>query len=365
MTAGLSEPEMMRAFLEGDAGYDESFWTAVRTTGIFCRPSCRARKPRPENVEFFGSVREAMFAGYRPCKRCRPLNAPSQRPAWMDHLLAQVERHPDRRITADELRAKGLNPATVRRAFVGRYGMTFAAYCRARRLHGAFHALREGRPLDDVVWESGYSHSAFREAFGRALGAPPVSSRTRECIALSWIETPLGPMIAGATDDGIALLEFTDRRMLERQLRILQRRLGRPLVHGTHEHLAALARELSAYFDGSPAAFDVPPATTGTRFQETVWDAVRRIPFGETRTYGDIAAELGGPATTRAVGTANGMNRIAILIPCHRVVRADGSLGGYGGGIWRKRRLLDLERASVEHAGSLGASGGDRVQTVS
>lgn len=356
---------MMRAFLEGDAGYDESFWTAVRTTGIFCRPSCRARKPRPENVEFFGSVREAMFAGYRPCKRCRPLNAPNQRPAWMDHLLAEVELHPDRRITAGELRAKGLNPATVRRAFIGRYGMTFAAYCRARRLHGAFHALREGRLLDDVVWESGYSHSEFREAFGRALGEPPVLSRARECIALSWIESPLGPLIAGATDEGIVLLEFTDRRMLERQMRILQRRLERPLVHGPHEHLSALGLELSAYFDGSLTSFGVPAATTGTRFQETVWDVVRKIPFGETRTYSHIAAELGGPATTRAVGTANGMNRLAILIPCHRVLRADGSLGGYGGGMWRKRRLLDLERMAAEHAASLGTRGGGRFQTVS
>jgi AraC family transcriptional regulator of adaptative response/methylated-DNA-[protein]-cysteine methyltransferase len=356
---------MMRAFLESDAGYDESFWTAVRTTGIFCRPSCRARKPRPENVEFFRSVREAMFAGYRPCKRCRPLDAPIQRPAWMERLLAEVERHPDRRITADELRARGLSPASVRRAFVGRYGMTFAAYCRARRLHEAFHALREGRRLDDVVWESGYSHSAFREAFARALGEPPVRSRTRECIALSWIESPLGPMIAGATEDGIVLLEYTDRRMLERQLRILRRRLQRPLVHGPHEHLAALGRELSAYFDGSLTAFAVPAAASGTPFQETVWDVVRRIPLGQTRTYGDIAAELGGPATTRAVGTANGMNRIAILVPCHRVLRADGSLGGYGGGNWRKRRLLDLERRAVEGAGSLRTSGGGRVQTVS
>lgn len=365
MTTGLSEPEMMRAFLDADAGYDESFWTAVRTTGIFCRPSCRARKPRPENVEFFGSVREAMFAGYRPCKRCRPLSPPDQRPAWMDRLLAEVERDPGRRITAGELRDKGLNPATVRRAFLGRYAMTFAAYCRARRLHGAFHALREGRRLDDVVWESGYSHSAFREAFGRALGVPPARSRTRECIALSWIESPLGPLIAGATDDGVVLLEFTDRRMLERQMMILQRRLERPLVHGPHEYLDAVARELSAYFGGSRTTIDVPVATTGTRFQERVWDVVRGIPFGETRTYGHIAAELGGTATTRAVGTANGMNRIAIFVPCHRVVRADGSLGGYGGGLWRKRRLLDLERGPEEDGSSPGASGEGLLQTVS
>jgi AraC family transcriptional regulator of adaptative response/methylated-DNA-[protein]-cysteine methyltransferase len=363
VTVGLSEPEMMRAFLDADAGYDESFWTAVRTTGVFCRPSCRARKPRPENVEFFGSVREAMFAGYRPCKRCRPLSAPSQRPAWMDRLLAEVERDPGRRIAAEDLRAKGLNPATVRRAFVGRYGMTFAAYCRARRLHGAFHALREGRPLDDVVWESGYSHSAFREAFGRALGEPPIRSRTRDCIAMSWIESPLGPLIAGATEEGIVLLEFTDRRMLERQLRILQRRLRRPLVHGHHGHLAALADELSAYFGGSRTTFEVPVATTGTSFQETVWDVVRGIPCGQTRTYGEVARELGGPATTRAVGTANGMNRIAILVPCHRVLRADGSLGGYGGGLWRKRRLLDVERGPGAHGSSPAASGD--LQTVS
>ncbi len=336
--------EMERAFLESDAGYDGVFWTAVRTTGIFCRPSCPARKPKPANCEFFPTVKQALFAGYRPCKRCRPLEAPGTRPAWIAPLLDELDNEPHPRFAARDLRERGLDPARVSRYFTARYGMTFAAYCRSKRLGGALQQLRRGASVDDVVFESGYrSHSGFRDAFGRTFGQAPGKGRAMEPVTTALLESPVGPLLAGVRDGGVCLLEFTDRRMLESQLATLQRRLQAPLVPGGHRWLAQLAAELGDYFAGTRRAFSVPLEAPGTSFQERVWEELTRIPYGETIDYGELARRVGRPGAARAVGTANGMNRIAILIPCHRVVNRSGELGGYGGGLWRKQRLLELE----------------------
>jgi AraC family transcriptional regulator, regulatory protein of adaptative response / methylated-DNA-[protein]-cysteine methyltransferase len=339
--------EMQRAYRERDSSYDGVFFLAVRTTGIFCRPSCPARKPRPENVTFFESVRTALFAGFRPCKRCRPLEADGRPPEWAARLLAAVEAEPSRRIRDADIRDLGIDPARARRHFLKHYGMTFQAYSRSRRMGTALAEIRLGQDLDEVVLGHGYeSHSGFRDAFVRTFGKPPGRSRTTDCVLLTWLETPLGPLVAGATSAGVCLLEFTDRRMFEKQIDILNRRLGYSMVPGENEHLTLLRRELTGYFDGKRRAFDVPLVYPGSPFQVRVWEELMRIPYGETRTYENLAASLGSPRAHRAVGRANGFNRIAILIPCHRVVTKSGALGGYGGGVWRKQALLELERGS-------------------
>lgn len=195
---------MERAFLKSDAAYDGLFFIAVRTTGIFCLPSCSARKPRPENVEFFGTVRDALFAGYRPCKRCRPTE--NSAPEWVRDLLAKVETDPHARIAEADLRKLGLEPARVRRYFLHAYGMTFQAYRRARRLGKAFEQIRDGRRLDDAILDSGFdSHSGFRTAFVHLFGKPPGQARDAGCVRVSWVDTPIGPMVAGATHQGISL----------------------------------------------------------------------------------------------------------------------------------------------------------------
>ena len=201
--------------------------------------------------------------------------------------------------------------------------------------------------MDDAVFESGYlSHSGFRDAFTRTFGATPGKGESVDSVSLAWIESPLGPLIAGADDRGICLLEFSDRRMLEAQLKTLARRLRRPLVPGEHLYLETLRSELDEYFAGKRKNFEVPLNAPGTPFQERVWTELLKIPFGEVRSYEQIAVRVGSPKAVRAVGRANGMNRIAIVIPCHRVVGKDGTPTGYGGGIWRKQRLLDLERGT-------------------
>ena len=338
-------PEMERAFLNRDSSYDGIFVTGVRTTGIFCRPSCPARKPSAGHVQYFATVREALYAGFRPCLRCRPMDAPDAPPDWVNRLLEMVEAAPGARLKDFDLRNQGIDPARARRYFLKHYGMTFQAYCRGRRMGSALGRIREGAALNDVALDSGYeSFSGFREAFALTFGKPPGKSRESECLLVTWMETPLGPMIAGATRDGVCLLEFTDRRMLETQFRTLRKRFEYPIVPGENSHLKKLKEELTRYFENELKEFTVPLVYPGTSFQERVWAELLRIPYGNTRSYEDLARTLGSAGAVRAVGTANGSNRIAIVIPCHRVVNKSGKLGGYGGGLWRKQYLLDLEQ---------------------
>lgn len=349
-----STQEMEHAYKTRDASYDGIFFLAVRSTGIFCRPSCPARKPDPRNVTYYPSAREAIFAGFRPCKRCQPMSSNGAAPTWISKLLARVERDPTGRYSDAFLRSMSVDPARVRRYFHKTYGMTFQAYCRGRRLGKALEQIRLGVDLDDVALGYGYnSHSGFREAFVRTFGSAPGRSRDADCVVTSWVESPLGPLLIAATSDGICLVEFTDRRMLDAQFATLRRHFKRAIVPGENQHIKLLKKELSDYFNGSLKHFSVPLVYPGTTFQQRVWKELLRIPHGKTVSYEDVARRIGSPTAQRAVGHANGLNRIAIVIPCHRVVNKDGELGGYGGGLWRKQRLLMLEQGTpIEHRGN-------------
>lgn len=204
--------------------------------------------------------------------------------------------------------------------------------------------LRRGATLDRVIGDSAWqSHSGFRDAFARAVGGPPGRARDGEPVmAATWI-SPVGPIVAAAIDEGIVLAEFGDLERLQKQAPALRRWYQGPVVPGNHPHLMRFFEELEQYFAGHRHEFTVPLVVRGTPFESAVWGALRRIPFGETRSYAEIAAAIGNPKAVRAVGSANGRNRIVIAIPCHRVINADGRLGGYGGGLWRKVRLLEVE----------------------
>lgn len=353
--------EMERAYVTKDAAYNGLFIMGVRTTGIFCRPSCPARTPYPENVEYFPSPAEALFAGYRPCKRCRPMAIDDQ-PEWAARLLADVERNPAARITEANLRARGIDPATVRRHFVRHYGMTFQAYARARRLSHVSAGVHEGHSVDDMVFASGYqSHSGFREAFGKVFGCSPREARDCPPVTLCWMPSPLGPLVAGATDQGICLLEYADQRRLPAQVEAIGRLFGTAVVPGTNEHLQWLEDELAHYFAGTLQKFSVRLVFSGTPFQRQVWEQLLRVPYGVTCSYQELATAVGNPAAVRAVGRANGQNRIAIMVPCHRIVNKNGDLGGYGGGLRRKQYLLNLEQVGVaELATPRAATGSHR-----
>lgn len=335
--------QMQRALHSRDRSFDGLFFAAVRTTNVFCRPSCPARKPLPENTEFFATASAALFAGYRPCKRCKPLERDDLPPFARD-LLRAIEEEPEQKFRAAELLRRGIDPDRARRVFLKHFGLSFHAYVRARRLGRALSQIRSGERIDDVAFGTGFeSHSGFRSAFAKAFGDAPGRSRSAGLIVTTLYSSPIGTMILGASDEGVCLLEFTERRMLERQFRIIRKRFGASIVPGTNDHINAATDQLEAYFAGMLRTFTVPLATPGTEFQQAVWKAVHAIPYGETRSYEQIARVIGAPDAVRAVGTANGMNRIAIIIPCHRVITKDGKLGGYGGGLWRKHRLLELE----------------------
>jgi len=336
--------EWMQAFMERDASYEGVFIVGVVTTGIFCRPTCPARKPLAANVRFFATARDALDHGFRPCKRCRPMNEPLDTPDWVRPLLDAVDADPSRRWKDRDLRAMDLSPERVRRWFRARHGMTFHAYSRARRLGNALGHMQDGKSVTQTAMDNGYdSLSGFAEAVRKWTGRAPVASRDATRVFLTRIPTPVGPMIAGATEEGICLLEFTDRRMLETQLKRIGKALDCVFVPEAHDRTWELETQLADWFAGDRTEFDVPLILAGTPFQETVWKALLDIPFGSTASYADLARTIGNPNAVRAVARANGDNRIAIVIPCHRVIGSDGSLTGYGGGLWRKKKLLEHE----------------------
>lgn len=355
----LSAQAMYDALLRRDSDYEGRFIAAIKTTGIFCRPTCAARKPRPENVEYFAGPIEARHAGYRACRRCRPeedVAAVRGVPAWVEELKHEVEDRPERRITGRDLRARGLDPSTVRRAFLSHYGVSFQAFARSRRVGVALAAVREGSKLARASVSAGYSsESGLREAINRLLGSAPGSrggTARPGVVAARWIETPIGAMLALADDRGLRVLDFVDRRGLERHVVRTRARLGVVIAGQDHPHLDAIASELGSYFRGQStlgfgrAAPPVPlaPAVGGTAFQQSVWAQLRTIPPGRTRTYAQQAAAIGRPTAVRAVARANGENILGLIVPCHRVIGSDGSMTGYGGGVWRKRWLLEHER---------------------
>jgi AraC family transcriptional regulator of adaptative response/methylated-DNA-[protein]-cysteine methyltransferase len=344
----LSADIMYKAIIEKDTKFEGVFFTAVKTTGIFCRPSCTARKPKKENVEFFFSSKEALQKGYRPCKTCKPLERLNQTPDHIKQLLDELNNDPSLKIKDFDLVQRGLEPHQVRRWFIKNHGMTFQAYQRLYRINSAFKKIQHGSSVTHSAFESGFeSLSGFGDSFKKIFGVSPNKSKTQRIIDLKRLETPLGTMFAGAVSEGVCLLEFTDRKMLETEFVMLARSLNAVIIQGENDHFNLLEQQLEEYFEGKRKSFSVPLFMPGSAFQQAVWAALRSIPFGETRTYTQQASAIAKPAAVRAVANANGLNKISILIPCHRVIGADGNLTGYGGGLWRKQWLLNLEKASL------------------
>jgi AraC family transcriptional regulator of adaptative response/methylated-DNA-[protein]-cysteine methyltransferase len=265
-------------------------------------------------------------------------------PGWLKPLLEAVDAETETRWSDADIRALNIQPGRVRRWFQKNHGMTFHAYARARRLGLALDQIRRGSSVVSSALDHGYdSLSGFNDAFRNMLGTNPKTARDSTIVYVARIMTPLGPMLAGATEKAVCLLEFADRRMLELQLRRIRKHFGAFFLAASNPILELLETELEAYFDGKLQHFTVPIAFPGSEFQQAVWRMLLRIPYGNTISYKDLALELKAPRSVRAVARANGDNRIAILIPCHRVIGNNGDLTGYGGGLWRKQRLLEME----------------------
>ena len=346
-----SEDEMYRALCQRDSEFEGVFFFSVRTTGIFCRPTCTARQPKRENVGFHRTAGDALAAGFRACKKCKPLEVFGAAPDWLRHLLDAVEDDPSKRWRDDDLRKLSVEPARVRRWFKRHHGITFHAYLRTRRLATAMGQIQVGQNVTRAGMSNGFdSVSGFREAFKKYFGSSPAATKSGDVIKVNRILTSLGPMIAAANERELILLEFADRRMLATQIKTVTRRFDSPFFPGENEILRQTETQLTEYFAAKRSVFDLPLAIRGTKFQAEVWNQLLQIPHGETRSYDQIANAIERQGAQRAVGKANGDNRIAIVVPCHRVIRSDGTLSGYGGQLWRKKWLLDHERrASQRH----------------
>ena len=335
---------LYKALLNKDSTFEGIFVVGVKTTGIFCRPTCTARKPKQKNVEFFDSPQMALQFGYRPCKICQPLGYKGEIPEWLKPLMDEINSAPGIRLKDFDLKQRGIDPNRIRRWFKKNHNMTFQSYLRTLRIGQAFGRIRFGEKVIEAAFESGYeSLSGFAETFKKTTGFSPNRSQQHKLVTITRILTPLGPMLAGAIDEGICLFEFIDRKMLETQLARLKRRFQAELLPGANPHFETLAAQVRAYFSGKLRTFKLPLVTWGTPFQEKVWTALQKIPYGETRSYQEQAKAVENPRAVRAVARANGDNRIAIIIPCHRVIGKNQELVGYGGGLWRKRYLLKHE----------------------
>jgi AraC family transcriptional regulator of adaptative response/methylated-DNA-[protein]-cysteine methyltransferase len=330
------------AFERRDRSWDGRVIGAVKTTGIYCKPSCPARRPARENVIFFATADEARAAGYRSCLRCKPDEVGRDREAVARAVkLIEAAEEP---LTLDALAdAVGYAPHHFQRIFKRDLGVSPAEYARALRNLRTETALKANGRVTDAVYDAGYSGpSSFYSDAKERLGMTPSAWRDGgrgETIRWTHFDSPLGRMLIAATSKGICRLTFDDsvdslKRLFPNAAVVEDAGGLRELIEGA---LEAIERPL--------AARDLPIDVAGTAFQEAVWRELRKIPIGETRSYAEIAAAIGQPKAVRAVGTANGDNHVAVLIPCHRVIRSDGTLGGYAGGLDRKRKLLSAEQA--------------------
>ncbi|MCA3739196.1 MAG: bifunctional transcriptional activator/DNA repair protein Ada [Phenylobacterium sp.] len=340
-----NQETLYTALLARDNRFDGQAFVCVSSTGVFCRLTCPARKPRLENCIFFATIGECISAGYRACKRCHPLQAAAMADPNIVALLKALDERPDLRWSEAHVEELGYDLSTVRRSFKRQFGMTFLEMAPQRRLREGFETLARGGKVITAQHEASFeSASAFRAAFARLLGRAPADLRTDGWLRATWIPTPLGDMLAVSSPSHLHLLEFVDRKGLPAELARLMAAAKQQIGLGALPPSEQAAAELADYFAARSDRFSTPLAFAANAFTQQVWDALRAIPVGVTRSYSDIARQIGRPAAVRAVARANGANQIAIMVPCHRVIGADGALTGYGGGLWRKQRLIEIER---------------------
>ena len=351
-----TDTDRYRAIRRRDPRAEGRFFYSVKTTGVYCRPTCGARLPRPENVAYHGSPDEAERAGFRPCKRCRPRERPATEQAAdliqraraaIETAIGDGEPLPTLATLAG---TAGLSQFHFHRLFRQHAGMTprhYAAACRLRRFG---QAVRDGATVTGAIYEAGYSSaSRFYEQGPGALGMSPTQLRRGgEGLELSVTVRgcSLGQALVAATERGVCAVFFGDRAaVLQRELR---RRFPRATIRPEAAGLAKLADRIVALVDAGGAGTDIPLDLMGTAFQQRVWRALREIPPGTTTTYSELARKIGAPRAVRAVGTACGANPVSVAVPCHRVLRSDGGLGGYAWGLPRKRALLAQEQAASQ-----------------
>lgn len=340
-----------KALIEKDAKFEGTFFVGVKTTGVFCHSTCPAKKPKFENCEFFQTSKQALLAGFRPCKRCNPLSNPTSTSPVVKTLIDAVESDPEKKWKNSDFEALSTNASTARRQFYKKFGMTFVEYARSRRLGVALKEIKNGSSLIEAQLSAGFdSDSGFRDAFKNVFGKPVSKKVEIKALSARWIDTKIGSMVAIADEEHLYLLEFVDRRGLEKEIEKLRNRLNAAIIPQNNLILTSIEKELNAYFNNELTEFKTPVKYIGSEFQMKVWDALRQIPIGTAISYYDLAQTIGNSQAVRAVGRANGLNQLSIIVPCHRVITKNGELGGYGGGVERKKWLLNHEGVYINES---------------
>lgn len=342
------DSEFWQAVIKRDKAYDGRLIFAVRTTGIYCKPSCAARRPKRANVLFFATAAQAEEAGFRACKRCQPERAAPAEPQLVlmqricEHLAEPFEYIP----TLPDLAARfHLSPYHLQRTFKRLVGVTPRQYAAAQRLARLKDGLQRGQKVVDAQYAAGYASSSALYTRDEAhLGMTPAAYRRGGALAIAYttVSSPLGWLLLAATECGLCAVKLGDAP--ERLTDDLQHEFPAAELERADERFQPWVSEVLAYLDGSESHFDLPLDIRATAFQQRVWQVLQAIPAGSTCTYGQVAAAIGQPTAARAVAHACASNPVALVIPCHRVLRADGDLGGYRWGIERKRRLLQQEK---------------------
>ena len=359
--APMNEAMAWESVLHRDVSADDRFLYGVTTTGIYCRPSCPSRRPKRDNVAFFSSVEAAERAGFRACQRCRPNRAKSAHPAverardYIDNHIADLG---DERITLELLgEESGLSPYHLQRKFKELLGLTPAQYIRARKSERLKGELKRGETVSRATFGAGYGSSS--RVYGdsdRRLGMTPATYRRGGAGAhIDYViaTTSLGTLLVAATDRGVCAVTLgDDAKTLEAALEREYPAAIRKRVATPSSSLGVWVGEIVEAVDSDRVRLDIPFDIQASAFQWKVWHELQKIPFGETRSYGEIAEAIGAPKAVRAVASACANNRVAVVIPCHRVVRQSGALGGYRWGLERKRLLLEKERATREEGTS-------------
>lgn len=331
--------------MERNKALDGTFLYAVKTTKVYCRPTCPSRRPNRENVEFFDSSDAAKRKGYRPCKRCKPDGVAKAEELVMK-VREYIEGNLDHSLTLETIgKAVGASPFHMQKVFKSSVGMSPRQYAEECRLKAVKKELKSGRDVTGAVFEAGYSStSRLYERSARKLGMTPGAYRKGghgELISYAVVASPLGLLLLAGTKKGLCFLQFGAS---EEELKsALGTEFGAAMLVENAEALSSWIENLALYFRGS-RELEVPVDIRGTAFQQKVWRYLRQIPPGETRTYTQVAEALGVPNAVRAVARACATNRVGIAIPCHRVIRQDGSLAGYRWGLERKEALIVLER---------------------
>ncbi|HZQ90391.1 MAG TPA: bifunctional DNA-binding transcriptional regulator/O6-methylguanine-DNA methyltransferase Ada [Terriglobales bacterium] len=347
-TIAFPADSLWRAVMERDHNFDRRFVYAVHSTGVFCRPSCPSRRPRREQVSFYNDAPSAAGAGYRPCLRCHPAAAEPQAEAQLRRVCDYIDAHIDSPFRlADAARAARLSSAQAQRAFMRLLGITPRAFADARRVALLKRRLRNGSDVTSAVYDAGYgSSSRVYERASSHFGMTPATYRAGgrgEQISFAIADCALGKLLVAATARGVCAVRLGDS---EAELAGgLKEEFPAATLDAGNRRLRAWVQQVLVTLDGEAPAAELPLDLRGTAFQWKVWNALRQIPAGETRTYADIARSIGSPGAVRAVGSACGANPVALVVPCHRAVRSDGGLGGYRWGLERKRKLLAGEHA--------------------